>query len=122
MPSQADNPEGFWETLRVRSAERRIINELGGAWDLPPKDNENFTHARLDPLRMKARLLIEGFDSAHVWGWKDPRNSLTIPSGKNLLPDLKNSYRRAQSAGGRLLNAGAKWNVLFVWFAPLGNL
>ena len=43
----------------------------------------------MDPLRLKARLLIEGFDSAHVWGWKDPRNSLTLPFWQDLLPGLK---------------------------------
>jgi GT2 family glycosyltransferase len=38
---------------------------------------------------MKARLLIERFHSASVWGWKDPRNSLTLPFWHELLPDLK---------------------------------
>ena len=86
MPPQADNPEGFWEHLGFVALNEELLNELGGAWDLPPKGNENFTHARLNPLRMKARLLIEGFGSAHVWGWKDPRNSLTLPSGKTSCP------------------------------------
>ena len=44
---------------------------------------------RLDPLRMKARLLIEKFDSAGLWGWKDPRNSLTLPFWQKLLPGMK---------------------------------
>ena len=79
MPPQADNPEGFWEHLGFVALNEELLNELGGAWDLPPRADENFTHARLDPLRMKARLLIEGFESARVWGWKDPRNSLTLP-------------------------------------------
>src|SRR5438876_5877765 len=89
MPPQADNPEGFWEHLGFVALNEELLNELGGAWDLPPKGNENFTHARLNPLRMKARLLIEGFGSAHVWGWKDPRNSLTLPFWQDFLPDLK---------------------------------
>src|SRR5207244_3498372 len=38
---------------------------------------------------MKARLLIERFDSAGLWGWKDPRNSVTLPFWQNLLPGLK---------------------------------
>src|SRR6187200_1282378 len=38
---------------------------------------------------MKARLLIQGFHSAQIWGWKDPRNSLTLPFWEDLLPDLK---------------------------------
>lgn len=89
MPPQADNPEGFWEHLGFVALNEELLNELGGAWDLPPNADENFTHARLDPLRMKARLLIERFDSARVWGWKDPRNSLTLPFWQDLLPRLK---------------------------------
>jgi O-antigen biosynthesis protein len=89
MPPQADNPDGFWEHIGFVALNEELLNELGGAWDLPPKADENFTHARLDPLRMKAQLLIEGFDSARVWGWKDPRNSLTLAFWQNLLPGLK---------------------------------
>jgi len=89
MPPQADNPEGFWEHLGFVALNEELLNELGGAWDLPPKADENFTEARLDPLRMKAQLLIEGFESAGLWGWKDPRNSLTLPFWQDLLPGLK---------------------------------
>jgi hypothetical protein len=89
MPRQADNPEGFWEHLGFVTLNDELLNELGGAWDLPPKLEEKFTDTRLDPLRAKARLLIESFDSARVWGWKDPRNSLTLPFWQNLLRGLK---------------------------------
>jgi GT2 family glycosyltransferase/glycosyltransferase involved in cell wall biosynthesis len=89
MPPQADNPEGFWEHLGFVAVNDELLNELGGAWDLPPKADENFSDPRLDPLRMKAQLLIEGFDSATVWGWKDPRNSLTLPFWHDVLPRLK---------------------------------
>ncbi|HWH91393.1 MAG TPA: glycosyltransferase, partial [Candidatus Binatia bacterium] len=89
MPAQADNPDGFWEHLGFVALNDELLNALGGAWDLPPKRDENFAHARLDPLRMKARLLVEKFDSAGFWGWKDPRNSLTLPFWQNLLPSMK---------------------------------
>jgi hypothetical protein len=89
MPAQADNPDGFWEHLGFVALNDELLNELGGAWDLPPKADEKFTHPRLDPLRMKAQLLIEGFASPSVWGWKDPRNSLTLPFWQELLPGLK---------------------------------
>ena len=89
MPPQADNPEGFWEHLGFVALNDELLSELGGAWDLPPGADEDFTSARLDPLRLKARLLIEKFDSASVWGWKDPRNSLTLPFWQQLLPRLK---------------------------------
>ena len=89
MPPQADNPEGFWEHLGFVAVNDELLNELGGAWDLPPKPDENFSDPRLDSLSMKARPLIEGFGSARVWGWKDPRNSLTLPFWQNVLPGLK---------------------------------
>jgi GT2 family glycosyltransferase/glycosyltransferase involved in cell wall biosynthesis len=90
MPPQADNPDGFWEHLGFVALNDDLLNALGGAWDLPPKANENLSNApRLESLRMKGRLLIEGFGSAHIWGWKDPRNSLTLPFWQHLLPGLK---------------------------------
>lgn len=89
MPAQADNPEGFWEHLGFVALNDELLSELGGAWDLPPKADEDFTSGRLDPLRLKARLLIEKFESESVWGWKDPRNSLTLPFWDQVLPGLK---------------------------------
>ena len=89
MPAQLDNPEGFWEHLGFVALNDELLSELGGAWDLPPKIDEDFTSGRLDPLRLKARLLIEKFESANVWGWKDPRNSLTLPFWDQVLPGLK---------------------------------
>src|SRR5436190_13239355 len=89
MPPQADNPDGFWEHLAFVALNDELLSELGGAWDLPPKPDEDFKHSRLDPLRIKARILIEEFGSANPWGWKDPRNSLTLPFWQHLLPGLK---------------------------------
>jgi GT2 family glycosyltransferase len=89
MPAQADNPDGFWEHLGFVGLNDELLEALGGAWDLPPKSNENLFDERLDPLRMKARLLIDGFHCAQIWGWKDPRNSLTLPFWEELLPSLK---------------------------------
>ncbi len=90
MPPQADNPDGFWEHLGFVALNDELLDALGGAWDLPPKVNQNFSDApRIDSLRMKARLLIEPFSSADCWGWKDPRNSLTLPFWQDLLPEMK---------------------------------
>ena len=79
MAPQADNPEGFWEHLGFVALNDKLLAALGGAWDLPPRPDEGFTGPQLNPLRLKARLLIESFAPASVWGWKDPRNSLTLP-------------------------------------------
>src|SRR3989454_12678526 len=88
MPAQADNPEGFWEHLGFVAVNDELLNELGGAWDLPPNADENFSDPRLDPMRMKARLLIERFDSARFWGWKDPGHRFTQPIWEGSLTGL----------------------------------
>jgi len=89
MPPQADNPEGFWEHLGFVALNDELLNALGGAWDLPPSPDQTFTRPELDPLRLKAQLLIECFESVGVWGWKDPRNSLTLQFWQDLLPGLR---------------------------------
>ena len=89
MAPQADNPEGFWEHLGFVALNDKLLAALGGAWDLPPRPDEGFTGPQLNPLRLKARLLIESFAPASVWGWKDPRNSLTLPFWQDLLPGLR---------------------------------
>jgi len=61
----------FWEKCWFVALNDEVLNELGGAWDLPPKAEEILNHRRLEPLRVKRSLLIEGFDSASIWGWKD---------------------------------------------------
>ena len=89
MAPQADNPDGFWEHLGFVALNDELLNELGGAWDLPPSVDEKFTDARLDPVRLKAQLIIDQFQAASIWGWKDPRNCLTLPFWQDLLPTLK---------------------------------
>src|ERR1051325_9829505 len=90
MPPQSDNPDGFWEHLGFVALNDELLEALGGAWDLPPKADENFSGApQVDSLRMKGRLLIESLDSADVWGWKDPRNTLTLPFWQDLVPELR---------------------------------
>src|SRR5262245_46471683 len=86
MPARPDNPDGFWENLRFVDLNDELLGELGGAWDLPPRRDEDFGDARLDSLRAEARILGGEFGRASAWGWKDPRNSLTLPFWKSILP------------------------------------
>jgi len=89
MPAASDNPDGFWENLRFVHLNDEVLNAVGAAWDLPPWQEETFDGANLQPMRAKAKLLIERFSEKAVWGWKDPRNCLTLPFWRSLLPGLK---------------------------------
>src|SRR5262245_39849395 len=71
-------PDGFWKHLGFFALNDELSNPLGGAWDLPPKAGGRFMGSAFDQLLLKAQLLTEDFDSAHLWGSKDPRNSSTL--------------------------------------------
>lgn len=88
--AQADNPEGFWENMRFQDINDRILEMFGGAWDAPPRFPDGW-HAdpRLEPLKKEAAALCAEFGQHGEWGWKDPRNSLTLPFWKEIIPGLK---------------------------------
>lgn len=56
------------------------------------KRDENFADTRLDPSRIKGRLLIERFNSANLWGWKERRNCLTLPFWQETQPKNKQQF------------------------------
>ena len=122
MPAQADNPDGFWEHLGFVALNDELLNELGGAWDLPPKQRRelrtctpgSFAHesaAAYRKVRFGGSLGLERsaqqFDAA----------ILAEPAAWH-----ENAHHGAQSIGSRPFDEGAKRNFLFVWVAALGNL
>ncbi len=88
MPASADNPEGFWEHMDFVKINNELLEQFGGAWDFVPAFPENWnTLPSLDPFYERARVLLSAFEDQSFWGWKDPRNSLTLPFWQKLLPD-----------------------------------
>ena len=88
MPPAPDNPDGFWENLSFVAMNDELLNELGGAWDLPPR-SAPFAEKGFGAMRARARLLVSAFSRSTVWGWKDPRNSLTLPFWRAIIPKLR---------------------------------
>ena len=122
MPAQADNPDGFWEHLGFVALNDELLNALGGAWDLPPKRDENFAHARLDPLRMKARLLDRKVRFGRSLGLEGSAQQFDAAILAEPAARHENAHHGAQSIGSRPFDERAKRNFLFVWLAALGNL
>jgi|GEM_PF-1237633 len=84
------NRDGHWENARFLVINEAILNELGGAWDLPPSPPSGWLES--DPIQKlvpNARAAVAGLGNGRTWGWKDPRNSLTLPFWKSLIPGLK---------------------------------
>lgn len=107
-PAALDNPEGYWENMRFLTLNEEILQRLKGGWDLPPQVSPGWENApEIASLRKEARSCIESLDGQRHWGWKDPRNSLTLPFWQQLLPDLKvlicvrDPYQVAQSLARR---------------------
>jgi hypothetical protein len=85
------NPRGFWEHYRLMRLNERILRILGGSWRDPPRPAPGWERSpELEDERAEARsLLAESFDGRPLWGWKDPRNSLTLPFWQQLLPNMR---------------------------------
>jgi GT2 family glycosyltransferase len=85
-----DNPDGYWEHKRFVELNDEVLNVLGGGWDQPPEFALDWQDDDLlAPLRTEAARIIALFSTAPHWGWKDPRNCLTLSFWNELLPDLK---------------------------------
>jgi hypothetical protein len=85
-----DNPEGFGENLRFLRLNDEILARFGGTWDRPPVLRPGWTgDRRLASLRREAAALVGRFGSDRPWFWKDPRNSLTLPFWREMMPDLR---------------------------------
>ncbi len=85
-----NNQDGHWENARFHAINESILNELGGAWDLPPSPPSDWLDS--EPIRKlgsNARSVVAQFCDGSTWGWKDPRNCLTLPFWKSLIPGLK---------------------------------
>ena len=90
MQPSPDNPEGYWENMHFVKLNERIMAQFGGWWAKPPSFPAHWEFApELDSLFAEAEALVGRFRGHERWGWKDPRNSLTIPFWRRVIPDLK---------------------------------
>jgi lipopolysaccharide biosynthesis protein len=85
-----DNSNGFWENVNFVNLNDEIMLRFKGGWDTPPKFRHGWeTSRKILPLKHKAEELLQKFNGHKDWGWKDPRNSITLPFWQQLIPNLK---------------------------------
>ena len=86
----SDNTKGFWENLNFVRLNEDILAHFGGSWDEPPSFPVSWElDESVHPLELRANELVQCFRSHKFWGWKDPRNSLTIPLWRRIIPSLR---------------------------------
>ena len=84
MPASVNNTDGYWENMRFVQLNERLLAANGGTWFAPS------TSVRATPeITADARTLIAQFEGQEPWGWKDPRNAVTLLFWKSLLPGMK---------------------------------
>lgn len=91
IPPAPDNTEGFWENRKFVEINDKLLLHLKAGWDYSAKFEPDWEKsASLSELRDQASALIAQFNlTSPVWGWKDPRSSLTLPFWSHLIPELK---------------------------------
>jgi hypothetical protein len=84
MPASIDNTDGYWENLRFVRLNERLLAVNGATWFAPPA-----TLRSTPELIAEAKSILAQFEGQEPWAWKDPRNALTLPFWKSLLPSMK---------------------------------
>lgn len=75
-----DNPAGFGENLRFVELNEQLLAEVGGDWDCVPEARPGWLESNsATELQAHAEELVHEFAGLEPWGWKDPRNSITLP-------------------------------------------
>jgi hypothetical protein len=87
---EGQNPKGFYENRLIMLLNEELLRRRGGSWSHPPSMEPGWqSRPELDELRERARgLLAENFSEAAVWGFKDPRLSLTLPFWQDLIDQM----------------------------------
>jgi hypothetical protein len=85
-----DNPDGHWEHRAFVALNDDVLEALGGGWDMPPALPAGWeADPSLELLRTRGSDLVTSLSHRSPWGWKDPRNSLTLPFWYSLVPDMR---------------------------------
>ena len=86
LGATACNPYGHWEDKAFIRMNDRILQAAGGSWRNPPSEIDivNVGYDIKDDIKA-----LVGHRREDLWGWKDPRTTLTI---RCYLPHLVNPH------------------------------
>jgi len=85
-----DNPDGFWENVRILDVHERILKKIGRFWhDILPLPDGWWMASEMAPFQREIENLIRNYvNESNVWAWKDPRNGILLPLWRPVLNDL----------------------------------
>lgn len=123
LPPSDENPLGYWENRLFVHFNDELLAALGGSWDSPPVLLPDWPgDARLKALQHRAQGLVAGFRGNEPWGWKDPRNTLTLAFWRRLFGDdlrvivcMRSPIEAAQSISRRQVAGAPVPRALELW-------
>lgn len=75
-----ENPRGFWENTAIKRLNEAVLQTMGGTWNDPPLLNNEWGWSEdLSAHREEGARLLSTVPRYEPFGWKDPRNCLTLP-------------------------------------------
>ncbi|MFC0470048.1 sulfotransferase family protein [Halalkalibacter kiskunsagensis] len=85
------NKKGFWEYSDITQSQEKLLEILTSSWDsTKPLPALWWNDEKIKPIKSKLINIVENeFIGKPLWGWKDPRNCLTVPLWKDILDELK---------------------------------
>jgi len=86
-PEERDNARGYWEPRWMIELNEELLAALGSGTFEPFRPQPGWERSSaLTPVRERAQaLLADHFADRPLWGWKDPRTSLTLPFWRELV-------------------------------------
>ncbi len=85
----SNNGEPHFENVRFVALNDEILSRLGGSWNNPPEFPTGWeTMPEIEALIVRGKKLTRRMSGKYSWGWKDPRNSLTLRFWQRIVPDL----------------------------------
>ncbi len=91
MQPTKDNPEGYWENVRIMELHDQLLARFGGSWHEPPELEPGWERSPIvtDLIRQARDLISDEFGGHPLWGWKDPRTCIVLPFWQQLISDMK---------------------------------
>jgi hypothetical protein len=87
LSADSGNPHGYWEDTDWLYLNKHILAEAGGNWyDIPSEEKILKVGERADIKGRIKKLVDKRYAKYPLWGFKDPRTTLTI---KVIRPHLK---------------------------------
>lgn len=89
LSADSGNPHGYWEDTHWLNLNKRILALAGGDWYYIPPEAEIIKAGKQPDVKREIKRLVKEREKYPLWGFKDPRTTLTI---RVYLPYLINPH------------------------------